>query len=174
MIGSHSAGRKRNSRRNLAVALVVLLGLTVFVAFLGAQTTTPTGETTFKPFAFLDLSSNFTSVERVALFVVLGIAVAGLLYALILVGQVRKADQGTKKMQEIAQAVREGANAYLGAQFKKIAPLIVVIAVILYFTASSPDPGSIGAARSASSSARPSPGLSASSACASPRRATSA
>jgi len=36
----------------------------------------------------------------------------GLAYALMLVGQVMKAPQGTKKMQEIAQAVREGANAY--------------------------------------------------------------
>ena len=43
MIGSRSAGRKRNSRRNLAVALVVLLGLTVFVAFLGAQAATSSG-----------------------------------------------------------------------------------------------------------------------------------
>ncbi len=29
-------------------------------------------------------------------------------------------------MQEIAAAVREGANAYLGAQFRKIGPLIVI------------------------------------------------
>ncbi len=143
MIGSHSSGRKRKGRRNLAVALVVLLGLTVFVAILGAQTAaaTTSGETVaFKPFSFLDPASAFTSVERVALFVVLAIAVGGLLYALLLVGQVLKADQGTKKMQEIAQAIREGANAYLGAQFKKIAPLMVVIAVLLYFTASSPNP----------------------------------
>jgi K(+)-stimulated pyrophosphate-energized sodium pump len=139
MIGSRSVGRKRASRRSLTVSLVVLLGLTVFVAFLGAQAAMAptTGETAFKPFAFLDPASAFTSVERVALFVVLAIAIGGLLYALMLVGQVRKADQGTKKMQEIAQAVREGANAYLGAQFKKIAPLMVIIAILLYFTASS-------------------------------------
>jgi K(+)-stimulated pyrophosphate-energized sodium pump len=135
-------GRKRTSRRSLAVSLVVLLGLTVFVAFLGAQAAAApaTGETAqFKPFAFLDPTSAFTPVERIALFVVLAIAVGGLLYARMLVSQVRKADQGTKKMQEIAQAVREGANAYLGAQFKKIAPLMIVIAILLYFTASSPN-----------------------------------
>ncbi|MGA2548021.1 MAG: sodium-translocating pyrophosphatase [Rectinemataceae bacterium] len=141
MIGSHSSGRKRKSRRSLTVALVVLLGLTVFVAFLGAQAATSGGEAAaFKPFSFLDPTSAFTSVERVALFVVLAIAVGGLLYALLLVGQVRKADQGTTKMQEIARAIREGANAYLGAQFKKIAPLMVIIAILLYFTASSPNP----------------------------------
>jgi K(+)-stimulated pyrophosphate-energized sodium pump len=142
MIGS-SVGRRRNSRRSLAVSLIVLIGLSVFVAFLGAQTAEAaeaTGEPVFKAFSFLDPSSSFSNVERIALFVVLGIAVAGLLYALLLVGQVRKADQGTKKMQEIAQAVREGANAYLGAQFKKIAPLMIILAILLWFTASSPNP----------------------------------
>ncbi len=142
MIGSRSAGRVRARRRSLTVSLVVLLGLTVFVAFLGAQaeSVNETGEPIFKPFSFLDPSSSFSGVERIALFVVLAIAVAGLLYALMLVGQVRKADQGTQKMQQIAQAVREGANAYLAAQFKKIAPLMVILAVLLYFTASSPNP----------------------------------
>ena len=38
---------------------------------------------------------------------------AGLLYAGMLVKQVKEADQGTPQMQEIAPAVREGANAYL-------------------------------------------------------------
>ena len=73
-------------------------------------------------------------MERYSLFAVLGVAVAGLLYAGMLVGQVTKADKGTPRMQEIAGAVREGANAYLAAQFRKIGPLIVVITVLLFFT----------------------------------------
>jgi K(+)-stimulated pyrophosphate-energized sodium pump len=68
---------------------------------------------------------------------VLVIAIAGLGYALMLVGQVKRADQGTAKMQEIAAAVREGANAYLAAQFKKIGPLIILITIILWWTKSS-------------------------------------
>jgi len=90
----------------------------------------------FKPFGFLS-DPKFSEVERVALFVVLGVAVAGLLYAWMLVGQVKSADQGTKRMQEITDAVREGANAYMAAQFKKIGPLIVIITIILYFTTQS-------------------------------------
>jgi len=37
-------------------------------------------------------------------------------------------------MQEIAAAVREGANAYLSAQFKKIGPLIIIITILLFLT----------------------------------------
>ena len=58
----------------------------------------------------------------------------GVLNAAMLVGQVNRADQGTVRMQEIARAVREGANAYLAAQFRRIGPLILIITVILYFT----------------------------------------
>jgi K(+)-stimulated pyrophosphate-energized sodium pump len=84
----------------------------------------------FAPFR----SAEFGTFERVCLLVVLGIAVAGLLYALMLVKQVKNADQGTPKMQEIAAAVREGANAYMAAQFRKIGPLIIIITLLLYFT----------------------------------------
>ena len=92
------------------------------------------GEGAFRFFSpFLD-GYGFNTVERVALIIVLLIAVAGLLYALMLVKQVKKADQGTKKMQDIADAVREGANAYLGAQFTKIGPLIILITILLAVT----------------------------------------
>jgi K(+)-stimulated pyrophosphate-energized sodium pump len=84
----------------------------------------------FSPFN----SDHYNTTERGALLVVLGIAIAGLLYALMLVRQVKSADQGTPRMQEIAAAVREGANAYLGAQFRKIGPLIIIITVILFLT----------------------------------------
>ena len=84
----------------------------------------------FAPFR----SAEFGTFERVCLLVVLGIALAGLGYALMLVKQVKAADQGTPKMQEIAAAVREGAKAYLSAQFSKIGPLIIVITAVLYFT----------------------------------------
>jgi len=92
------------------------------------------GEGAFKFFTPFMEGYGFNTVERVSLLIVLGIAVAGLIYALMLVKQVKAADQGTKKMQEIADAVREGANAYMGAQFKKIGPLIVIITILLAVT----------------------------------------
>jgi len=72
--------------------------------------------------------------EQIALFAILGVAIAGLAYAGWLVKQIKAADKGTPKMQEIAAAVREGANAYLAAQFRKIWPLILIITVGLFLT----------------------------------------
>jgi len=88
-------------------------------------------------------TESFGLFERVSLVIVLAIAVAGLLYALMLVKQVRGADKGTAKMQEIGAAVREGANAYLAAQFRKIGPLIIVITILLYFSTQSGEYGQV-------------------------------
>jgi K(+)-stimulated pyrophosphate-energized sodium pump len=92
----------------------------------------------FTPFALFS-DPRYTSMERIALLIVLGIAIAGLVYGLLLAKQVKDADAGTPKMQAVAEAVREGANAYLSAQFRKIGILIVVITGILYFTTQSED-----------------------------------
>ncbi len=81
------------------------------------------------------VSDKFATYEKVALVANVFIALAGLGYALMLVGQVRSADQGTPRMQEIARAVREGANAYLYRQFRVVGVLIVVITIVLYLAA---------------------------------------
>src|SRR5262249_827042 len=62
------------------------------------------------------------------------IALLGLGYAGMLVKQVYGADQGTPAMQEIARAVREGANAYLYRQFSAVAILICIITGVLILT----------------------------------------
>ncbi|HUJ43616.1 MAG TPA: sodium-translocating pyrophosphatase [Opitutaceae bacterium] len=90
----------------------------------------------FKFFALFS-DPKYSHLEIVALLVVLSVAIAGLLYALLLVRQVKAADRGTPRMQAIAAAVREGADAYLAAQFRKIGPLILIITIILYFTTQS-------------------------------------
>jgi K(+)-stimulated pyrophosphate-energized sodium pump len=78
--------------------------------------------------------------EKIALSSNVLIALAGLAYALMLVGYVRRADQGTPRMQEIARAVREGADAYLFRQFRVVAVLIVIITAVLYIAAKSTTP----------------------------------
>ena len=85
----------------------------------------------FRYFEFLS-DDKYSHAERVALFVTLGVAVAGLLYAYMLMRQVIAADQGTPRMQAVADAVREGANAYLKRQLTTVAFLIAALVVVLY------------------------------------------
>jgi K(+)-stimulated pyrophosphate-energized sodium pump len=103
-----------------------------------AQASTPApadagGEGHFQPFSFLT-SPHYANYERVLLWVVLAIALGALLYALSLVRYVYRADTGTKRMQDIAAAIREGADAYLKKQLKTVAVLIVFLIALLYVT----------------------------------------
>ena len=97
----------------------------------------------FKPFGmFFDpaVAARYSTAEKVSLLAVLAVALVGLAYALLLARQVKNADRGTERMQAIAAAVREGADSYLGAQFRKIGVLIVLITLILYFTYTGHEP----------------------------------
>jgi len=65
---------------------------------------------------------------------IIGIAIISLLYAWWLRGGVLKKDKGTPKMQEVWNAIRVGADAYLNRQLRTILPLIGMLAVALFFT----------------------------------------
>ncbi|OGD24952.1 MAG: sodium-translocating pyrophosphatase [Candidatus Aminicenantes bacterium RBG_13_59_9] len=75
-----------------------------------------------------------TSFETIALWAVLGIALLGLAYALFLRRQIMAEDKGTPKMVEVWEAIRQGADAYLGRQLRTILPLVVVMAIALFFS----------------------------------------
>ena len=97
----------------------------------------------FRPEAGADQSgeyARYSPTERWALWIVLGVAVAGLLYAGALVGQVLGADQGTERMRKVGDAIRQGANAYLFRQFKAIVFLVFLITAILYFASAEAGP----------------------------------
>ncbi len=134
-----AAFMKRRGAFVWGAVAVFLLGLFLMPAFVGVHAQTAAGSEAaavtpqFHYFEFLH-SAKYSSLERGALFAALGIAVCGLLYALMLVGQVRKADKGTAKMQQIAQAVREGADAYLARQLKSVAVLVGVLVIVLFAT----------------------------------------
>ncbi len=87
----------------------------------------------FKPLT----SPEYSTAEKIALLANVAVALAGLAYALMLVGQVRGGPQGTKRMQDIARAIREGADAYLFRQFRVVGVLIVIITVLLWWAANS-------------------------------------
>ncbi|HEY3340839.1 MAG TPA: sodium/proton-translocating pyrophosphatase, partial [Anaerolineae bacterium] len=80
------------------------------------------------------LMTDLTAFERVVPFVVIGIAIFSLLYAWWLRGIVLKKDKGDSKMQEVWNAIREGADAYLNRQLRTILPLIGILAVAMFFS----------------------------------------
>ena len=124
-------------RSYLVLMMVLFAAVYIWQIGYGQDSTKVASAVTETPhFQAFSLFSDpkYSPMEIFSLLSVLGIAVAGLLYALLLMRQVNAADSGTDKMKEIAAAVREGANAYLGAQFKRIGPLIIVITVLLFIT----------------------------------------
>ncbi len=87
-----------------------------------------------EPFSAFRGDPDYTVTEQIALILNVVIALAGLVYAGMLVKQVYAADTGTIRMQEITRAIREGADAYLKRQFTTVAILIAIITAILVLT----------------------------------------
>jgi len=77
-----------------------------------------------------------SSFEEIAIWTVFGIAIIGLAYALILRREILAEDKGTKKMQEVWGAIRDGADAYLRRQLRSILPMILILTVAMYFSVS--------------------------------------
>jgi K(+)-stimulated pyrophosphate-energized sodium pump len=73
-----------------------------------------------------------TTFEQIAIWSVLGAAILGLVYAVFLRYQVLKEDKGTPKMQEVWNAIRKGADAYLRRQLVSILPLILILTIALF------------------------------------------
>ncbi len=105
-------------------------GLAAVSAFLFGAGPSSTPLLGWQPFGFL-IEPSFDLLEKVGLIACLLIAIAGLLYASRLMREVYAADDGTAAMKEVAQAVREGANAYLRRQFNVVGVLIVVITALI-------------------------------------------
>lgn len=77
---------------------------------------------------------NVTLFEVVSIWGVLFIAILGLGYAFLLKTQIMKKDKGSREMQEVWVAIRQGADAYLSRQFKSILPLIFALTVVLFLS----------------------------------------
>jgi len=58
-------------------------------------------------------------------------ALISLLVALYLYYYVKRQDVGTKRMQEISSAIKEGANAFLRREYTTLAIFVVIVAVLL-------------------------------------------
>ena len=78
------------------------------------------------------LASGVSGNDTVYLWIALGAGVLALAAALLFARSVLASDQGTPEMQHIASAIREGAQAFMGRQYKTIAIMAVVLAGVLY------------------------------------------
>src|SRR5579883_129178 len=126
-----SRSRSRRPRFPWLLALlcalpVGLLGATDF----GNSHSPAVFGTGWEPFAFLTLNT-YGYGELLGLLGCLVVAVGGLGYAGWLMKQVYAAATGTPAMQKVAQAVREGANAYLRRQFAVVGVLIVLLTAVI-------------------------------------------
>ncbi len=111
--------------------------------------------------ATVDLSGgNITFV-----YIVLAIAVIALVLGAMFRRQVLAAGEGTTNMQNIAQAVQEGASAFLGRQFRTLGVFAVAAFVLLFLLPAEEGRASASAGRSSSWSGPASRPRSATSAC---------
>jgi K(+)-stimulated pyrophosphate-energized sodium pump len=77
---------------------------------------------------------NTAEFETVVPWAIIGIAIVSLLYAWWLRSGVLKKDKGTAKMQEVWNAIRIGADAYLNRQLRTILPFIAILAIALFLS----------------------------------------
>jgi K(+)-stimulated pyrophosphate-energized sodium pump len=81
--------------------------------------------------AVVETPLTLTGTNLTLVIVVAVIAVVALAMGVIFRRQVLAADPGTAKMQEIGDAVEEGAHAYLARQFKTLSVFVVIVFFVL-------------------------------------------
>ncbi|MBK8900210.1 MAG: sodium-translocating pyrophosphatase [Anaerolineaceae bacterium] len=75
-----------------------------------------------------------TTFETIAIWLVLAVAILGLGYAVFLRRQILREDKGSAEMQEVWDAIRQGADAYLSRQLRTILPFIVLLTILLFLS----------------------------------------
>jgi K(+)-stimulated pyrophosphate-energized sodium pump len=76
-------------------------------------------------------------METISLMIPLG-GVIALLFATILFFAVKKQSPGKKKMQELSNAIREGALAFLMSEYRVLIIFVAIVAMVLFLASSIP------------------------------------
>ena len=97
------------------------------------------------------LAANPKEMEKTLLFYIIGSGAVAILYSLVLVRLILRLPIGSKKMQEIATAIQEGASAYLSRQYSVVAAVGAVIFLVIWWKFGMPTAAGfiLGAAASA-------------------------
>ncbi|KKS77669.1 MAG: K(+)-insensitive pyrophosphate-energized proton pump [Candidatus Woesebacteria bacterium GW2011_GWC1_42_9] len=67
--------------------------------------------------------------------IILASSLVGIAISIYLARQVLSAKTGNEATNEVGDAIRSGANAYLKRQFLTIVPIVLILAIFLYATA---------------------------------------
>jgi len=78
--------------------------------------------------------SELSALEQSMLWGVIVVAFISLLYAYWLWRDTLRRDKGSPEMLRVWQAIKTGANAYLRQQLRTILPILVLLAVVLFFS----------------------------------------
>ncbi|KPL84602.1 potassium transporter [Thermanaerothrix daxensis] len=81
-----------------------------------------------------------TPFEQLGVLGVLVVAVISLLYAWFLRSKVVRYDKGTPQMQEVWEAIRQGAEGYLNRQLRTILPAIALLTIALFLSVAIVEP----------------------------------
>src|SRR3954451_5711942 len=106
-----------------------------FLCALGPAAPGPSSaEPGWSPFASFFDGNSFSTIEQVVLALSFLVSLFALGYAWVLGKHVSAAEKGTAGMQAIAQAVRDGSNAYLRRQFTTVGILLVFLTILIVLT----------------------------------------
>lgn len=75
-----------------------------------------------------------TSLETIAVWAVVAVAILGLGYAWFLRNQILREERGSEEMIAVWEAIRQGADAYLNRQMRTILPFIVLLTILLFLS----------------------------------------
>ncbi|HSR32075.1 MAG TPA: sodium-translocating pyrophosphatase, partial [Anaerolineae bacterium] len=78
--------------------------------------------------------SELSGFEQAMLWGVIAVAFVSLLYAWWLWRDTVRRGKGTPEMQKVWLAIKTGANAYLSRQLRTMLPILVLLAIILFFS----------------------------------------
>lgn len=71
-------------------------------------------------------------MESNLIFIPLGLAILGLIFMLIKMAWVKKQNPGNEKMQQISKSIKEGAMAFLSAEYRLLAIFVVIAGLALF------------------------------------------